>query len=275
MSAFTVTNEQMLLKFGHVLAGVNVRAFEAAEERARLICFHGFVGNARDFDPLARFLATNGVSVVAADMYGRGDSAHFTTPGQYTLRRVVQAAAAVLDKYGQDATILGTGWGGLIALLGLAVARTRLRSFIAVDLRLDFSIDDDPVIAQALTDRGAAFATAQAAIAHVRNSPEFSALPEGADVGNRIRAEGAGYRLSHDDAITQRTQYFGGRHYDLRAMLAQLRTDALLLHAGPAPLEPIPRLTAIGELCSRGPLLLRSPAEQYLILGYLLARRPG
>lgn len=271
MSAFKVSNEQLLLRFGHVLAGVNVRTFEAGEERGRLICFHSFVGNARDFDPLAEFLAANGVTVISADMYGRGDSAYFSTPGQYRLRRIVQAAAAVLDKYGRDATILGCSWGAVIALLGLALAGGKPRPFIAVDLRLDFSIDDDPVIAQAALDRGKGFPSAQAALEHVRKSPEFYALPPGADISNRIRVDGAHYRLNYDDAILQPTQYFGGRRYDLNQTLAARGTSVLLLSAGPAQQAPA-AFTSIGELGRQGPLLLRSPHEHYLILGYLLAR---
>lgn len=272
MTLFSVSNEQLLLHFGQVFAGVNVRMFEATEERARLVCFHGFVGNAKDFDPLAEFLATNGVSVIAADMYGRGDSAHFSTPGQYTLRRIVQAGAAVLNKYGRGATVLGAGWGGVIALLALSVANMKPRNFISVDLSLDFSIDSDPVIAQALRDRGLSFANAQAAIDHVRGSPEFSALPPGADISNRVRAEGAGYRLSHDDAVTQPTQHFSGRHYDLRKLLSDLGTGGVMLSADPA--EEMPKdFTVIGSVGGKGPLLLRSPLEHYLLLGYLLARR--
>ena len=271
MSAFKVSNEQILLQFGHVLAGINVRAFEAREERGRLICFHSFVGNARDFDPLAGFLAANGVSVIAADMYGRGESAHFDAPGQYRLRRIVQAAAAVLDKYGRDATILGTGWGAVISLLGLTVGGLKPRAFIALDLQLDFSIDDDPVIAQAMLDRGKIFPAAQAALEHVRQSPEFVALPPEADISNRIRADGAHYRLNYDDGITHPTQYFGGRRYDLVETLVANGADVLFLTAGPAQQVPT-EFTSIGGVGPQGPLLLRSAHEHYLILGYLLAQ---
>lgn len=272
MTAFKVTTEQLLLRFGHALAGINVRAFEPDATRARILCFHGFSGNARDFDPLAGFLAGHGIKLVAADMFGRGDSAHFDAGSTYTLRRVVEAAAAVLAQHGQDATVLGCGWGAVIALLGLSVAPVRPRSFVSVDLRLDFSIDSDPVIAQAMADRGLTFPTSDAAIAHLRASPEFAALPAGADISHRIRPHGDGFRLSHDDAITQRTAAFGGNKYDLRAMFGALKVPLLWLNAGSAPEPVLPQSTSIGNLSPQGPLLLRSPAEHYLLLGYLLSQ---
>lgn len=272
---FTVTTEQMLLNFDQSLCAINVRAFEAETERARLVCFHGFVGNARDFDPLAGFLAANGITVVAADMFGRGDSAHFSDPNHYTLPRMVQAAAAVLTKHGQRASILGIGWGALIALLGQSMTRIPPRSFIAVDLQLDYSVDTDPIIAAALADRGLTFPTAEAAVTHVRRAFEFGALADGADISHRIRRDESGYRLSHDGAITQRTQAFGGRSYDLRAMLAALAAPVLMLDAGPEQALAATGATSIGGLSPRGPMLLRSPVEHYTILGYLLAGRTG
>ncbi len=275
MSGFTVTTEQLLLNFDQSLAAVNVRAFEAQAERARIVCFHGYVGNARDFDPLAEFLAGNGVTVIAADMFGRGDSAHFAVPGDYTLRRMVQAGAAVLAGHGKGAAILGVGWGALIGLLAQSVTRTSPRSLIAVDLKLDYSVDTDPIIAAALADRGLSFPTAAAAIAHLRRSFEFGALPDGADIGNRIRPEGTGFRLSHDDDITEHTRVFGGRNYDLRAMLAALAAPVLMLDAGDAQRLPAAGATSIGGLSPAGPLLLRSEVEHYTILGYLLANRSG
>lgn len=274
MTEFQVSNEQLLLRFGHALAGVNVRTFEPAETRARLVCFHGFAGNARDFDSLGAFLATNGVKLVAADMFGRGDSAHFDAGGKYTLRRMVEAAAAVLGAHGQGATVLGCGWGAVIALLGLSVARVRPKGFVSIDLQLDYSVDTDPVIAQAMADRGRTFASRDAAIAHLRASPEFAALPADADISNRTRSDAGGFRLSHDDAITQRTEAFGGNNYDLRDMFGALKVPLLWLNAGAAPEPALPQSTSIGNLSLAGPLLLRSPVEHYLLLGYLLSQAP-
>ncbi len=128
------------------------------------------------------------------------------------------------------------------------------------------------MIAQAIRDRGLGFPDREAAIAHVRASPEFAALPPDADVGHRVRAEEGGFRLSHDDAITGRTEAFSGTSYDLTRMFGALGLPLLWLNAGPAPAPALPNSTAIGNLSPAGPLLLRSPAEHYLLLGYLLSR---
>lgn len=265
----TVSTEQLLLPLGGLMVNVNVRLYEPKELRSTLLAFHGFVGNSLDFLPLAQMLGRSGIRVVAPDMLGRGGSVHLEDPAGYTVPNMLQAAAAVLGKYGRDSTVLGMGWGALIALLGLGVARVRPRKLVAVDLPLDFSIEADPVIARAFADRGRVFATSGEAMAHVRTSPEFASLAEDADLTHRIRAEGDHYVLSHDERVTQRTADFGGRDYDLRRVLAGVKAETLLLTAGPASGEVPRNCTAIGGFGPGGRLLLRSPAEQLLVLGFV------
>lgn len=266
---FKVTSEEVLLKFGRVLSALQVRAFEPVEERGRLVCFHDFVGNARDFDPLAEFLATNGIAVVSADMFGRGASAYFSASGRYPVRKLAQGAAAVLDRYGRHATILGCSWGGVIALLGLSLTRIRARGFVAVDLDLDYTVDDDPVIAQALADRGRTFATEQAALEHVARNYGFDASAMN-DLRHRIRSSEEGYRLNHDDAITARTPAFSGRSFDLRAILDAHAGDVLALYTGKRSAPGLRGATTIEGLLPGAALKLRTPLEHYLLLGYLI-----
>lgn len=267
-----VSTEQLLLPVGDQLVNVNVRLFEPAEAKSTLVAFHGFVGNSLDFLPLAQMLGRNRIRVVAPDMLGRGDSVHLLDPSGYTLTNMLQAAASVVGKYARGGAVLGMGWGALIALLGLGVARVRPNKIIAVDLPLDFSIDTDPVIARAFADRGRTFTTAAEAAAYVRSSPEFAALPPDADLTHRVRAEGAGYRLSHDDEVMHRTADFGGRGYDLRQVLAGTGTQTLLLSAGVPSSETPANCTVAGGLSPAGPLLLSSAAEQLMVLGFLKAR---
>lgn len=268
----TISNEQLLLPLGDQRVNINVRLFEPTEIRSTLVAFHGFVGNSLDFLPLAQMLARNGIRVVAPDMLGRGESVHLADPSGYTLPNMLQAAAAVLAKYAGGGAVLGMGWGALIASLGLGVARLRSNKVVAVDLPLDFSIDTDPVIVRAFADRGRSFASVGDAIAHVRTSPEFTGLAADADLTHRVRLDGAVCRLSHDDEVTHRTADFGGRGYDLRQVLAGSRAPTLLLSAGAASSDAPANCTVIGDFCAKGPLLLRSAAEQLLVLGFLEAR---
>jgi pimeloyl-ACP methyl ester carboxylesterase len=270
--ALTVSTEQLLLPLGDQLVNLSVRLFEPPEPTATLVAFHGFVGNSLDFLPLAQMLARNGVRVVAPDMLGRGESVYLADPSGYTLSNTLQAATAVLAKFARGGTVLGIGWGALIGLLGLDVGRVRPRRIIAVDLPLDFSIDTDPAIARAFADRGRCFASASDAEAHVRSSPEFTALPGDADLTHRVRASGSGYRLSHDDEVTYRTAEFGGRDYDLRQVLARTGVRTLLLNAGVPPSDAPGNCTVAGGLSPAGPLLLRSALEQLVVLGFVTAR---
>lgn len=264
----TISNEQLLLPLGDQRVNLNLRLFEPAETRSTLVAFHGFVGNSLDFLPLAQMLGRNGIRVVAPDMLGRGESVHLADPSGYTLANMLQAAAAALAKFGPDSVVLGMGWGALIASLGLGVARVRPRKLIALDLPLDFSIDSDPVILRAFADRGRSFATAGEIVADLRTSPEFAGLPAGADLSHRLRMDGARYRLSHDDEVTHRTADFGGRGYDLRRVLAGVGAPTLLMSAGPVSSDLPANCTAIGDLATAGRLLLQTPVEQLLVLGF-------
>lgn len=285
---FKVWSEALLVPFGRMMVSLKVRLFEPDVPRRTVVCFHGFAGNGGDFDALAHSLALNGYLVVCPDMVGRGGSGGFDAPRSYTLRNSVAAAAAVLNRYGNtDAAIVASGWGAAIALVLLGPARTKFSRLLLAELPLDYSPASDPVLARAVADRGLVFASRGEAARHVLSSPEFAAAPAG-DAGlvaHRLRPTAGGFRLNYDDGIVGRLDAFAGRSYALGGLLLEIGIPTLLLYgrrlddASRAAVEALatqkPDLAWIDGITPAGPLLLRTPAELLLALGFIGNRLPA
>lgn len=82
-----------------------------------VVCVHGYSGNARDFDFLARELACE-ARVVCPDIAGRGRSAWLPTPLAYGLPQFISDLRMLLAQIGAERVDwIGTSMGGLLGLL--------------------------------------------------------------------------------------------------------------------------------------------------------------
>ena len=98
-----------------------------------ILCLSGLTRNGSDFD--YAMPALSGCRVIRLDYRGRGQSDwaedHFT----YTIPRETQDAFELMDHLGlEQAAVLGTSRGGLIALTMAAMARPRLSGVCFVDV---------------------------------------------------------------------------------------------------------------------------------------------
>ena len=81
-----------------------------------IVCAHGYSGNARDFDFLARSLAA-GARVICPDFAGRGDSG-WLNPLEYHFATFISDIRVLLAELGvQQVEWVGTSMGGLIGML--------------------------------------------------------------------------------------------------------------------------------------------------------------
>ncbi len=89
-----------------------------------VLCLAGLTRNGTDFDYIAPHL--NDVRLIRLDYRGRGKS-DWADPGSYTLPQEGQDAVALLDHLGIDeAAIIGTSRGGIIAMGLAATVKDRL-----------------------------------------------------------------------------------------------------------------------------------------------------
>jgi pimeloyl-ACP methyl ester carboxylesterase len=82
-----------------------------------VVCAHGYSGNGRDFDWLARALASE-ARVICPDMAGRGESAWLPSAYAYNFPQLLSDTRAMLVKIGAPRVEwVGTSMGGLLGLL--------------------------------------------------------------------------------------------------------------------------------------------------------------
>ena len=104
-------------------------------EAQAVLCIHGLTRNARDFDVLAKALATDR-RVIALDVAGRGRSGWLVDAARYSPEAYVGQTVAFLAALGlQQVALVGTSMGGII---GMALA----------------SLDPSPITKLVLNDVG-------------------------------------------------------------------------------------------------------------------------
>jgi pimeloyl-ACP methyl ester carboxylesterase len=98
------------------------------------LCMHGLTRNSADFAGLAPHLAQH-YRVLVADQRGRGRSDYDPDPANYQPGTYVQDMFALLDSQGiQQALLVGTSMGGLMAMLMAAMQPARFSGIVLNDI---------------------------------------------------------------------------------------------------------------------------------------------
>jgi len=166
-----------------------------------VVCAHGYSGNGRDFDELARELADSGARVVCPDFAGRGRSA-WLPPFEYHFARYLADIRSLLAHlHVSEVDWIGTSMGGLLGMMLAAQPGAPVRSLVINDAGAYLPIDALRQIARNLDSRQP-FATLEEVEAHLRHTHR-----EWGDIDDaqykRLTAHGSrraadGYRLHFD-----------------------------------------------------------------------------
>ena len=207
---------------------------DAANPRV-LVCVHGLARQARDFDTLARTMASE-YRVVCPDVVGRGASERLADPMGYGFPTYVADMVTLLARLGvAQVDWLGTSMGGII---GMLLASLRDRGGRALISRLVLN-DVGPKYEQKFVDRlksylgqavhwrsvdeaaDALWAISQGFGPHTRE--QWLALTRPMLVAHVDEQQGEGFTLHYDPAIA----------VPIRAMTAEMGAggEALLWHA--------------------------------------------
>lgn len=100
-----------------------------------VVCVHGLTRNCRDFDYLARHLASLGIRVVAVDLPGRGRSQWVSNWADYGTDLYVRTLAALIARLDVDEVDwVGTSLGGHIGMELAALPNAPVRRLVLNDI---------------------------------------------------------------------------------------------------------------------------------------------
>lgn len=134
-----------------------------------IICAHGYSGNGRDFDFLARDLA-RGARVLCPDMAGRGRSAWLPNSLVYNFPQFLSDIRALIAELGAPGVEwVGTSMGGLLGLLLAAEPRSPIVRLVLNDVGAFVPADALAAIGRNLR-AAERFESMTALAAHVRHT---------------------------------------------------------------------------------------------------------
>ncbi len=238
--------ERMPVALGNRVADLAVRVWEPKGSTASVLCLHGFAGTGQDFEVLAETLCRAGVTVIAPDMIGRGDSAFLGTPEAYSLRAylVCLTAAAGLQK--PLAAQIGTSWGGILMLTWLSTRAFASRGLVLNDVPLR----SGPVVQgfrTALREESLrGFPSFEAAAEHVIASRSMEFLTGTARqrfLESRILKVGEVWRMRYDPAVA--ADYGMDVAFSLLRPLLQAPIPVLMAYGRRSPYGRDPDLPTI------------------------------
>ena len=266
------TREELLIRLAGTFSTVSSLVYQpVGQPRGTALCIHDFAGNANDFEPLASHLVTAGQRVVCPDIVGRGQSAY--VDGEYSVRIYLNQLMGLIESYRDtEITLIGSGWGGLLALLLVHLVNFRPARLILADLHLDWSASTDPdfvAAAQLVPER---FPNRDAGTAAILAHAAFiGALPDWALrlAANRLGSNSPGsFKLCLDPKIIHGMR-FADHVYDVTRMISPLTIPTLLLWGRPLSAAENAKLTAspsvttsrLDNLTKGGRVRFTTPAE--------------
>lgn len=174
-----------------------------------VVCAHGYSGNARDFDDLARALAVD-ARVICPDVAGRGESAWLGSPLEYHFPQFLSDINALVSRLGvKHVDWVGTSMGGLLGMMLAASPGSPVRRLVMNDVGAFLPMDALRAIASNLT-APARFESLEAVEAHMRHTHrewgDLTAAQWRRLARHGSRREADGYRLHYDPQITRLLQ---------------------------------------------------------------------
>lgn len=171
-----------------------------------MLCVHGYSGNARDFDALARGLAAE-ARVVCPDVAGRGESDWLGSPLEYHFGQFLADLNALIARLGvAQVDWVGTSMGGLLGMLLASSPGSPIRRLVMNDVGAFLPMDALRHIARNLR-APARFASLAEIERHLRRTHrEWGALTDAQ--WRHLARHGArpvegGFRLHYDPQIAR------------------------------------------------------------------------
>lgn len=244
-----------------------------------IVCAHGYSGNARDFDFLARELAKD-ARVICPDVAGRGRSAWLALPLAYHFGQFAADFRSLLAHAGaKEVHWIGTSMGGLLGLLLASQPGSRIRSLVMNDVGAYLPLEALRHIGRNL-ESPPLFASLAQVEAHLRwTHRDWGELTEeqwAHVVRHGCRKADGGYRLHYDPQIARVMQalpltpglFFWDAWYRVRCpalIIRGERSDVLPAAVAATMLQVKPQ-AALAEIAGAGHAPALMSAEQIALV---------
>jgi pimeloyl-ACP methyl ester carboxylesterase len=264
-------------------AELSYAIYEPPRAARTVLCIPDFLGNSADFSRLAATLALHGFRVICPDLPGRGASAYLDV-ADYNPHTYMLSLLAVAQTLGNPRlTVIGKGWGGLLAL-GLAqLPEVTVSKLVLADLGFPWRLAIDDTVAKAA--EGPGFPSLTEARRLLADSAEFAGMtPQRALplIDGRLRQTDAGYGLDFDPALLRPEATARFTRVRITPLFEGLRAQLLYLTAGSLTQRDRTRLRAVisagpnrshAENLSRAARLHFTTSHELLLtLGFLVSR---
>lgn len=251
-----------------------------------LICVHGLTRNARDFDDLARALASE-YRVVCPDIAGRGQSDWLSNKADYVVPVYMQHMVTLIARLGvSQVDWLGTSLGGLIGMGLASLEHSPIRSLFINDIG---PVLLGPVVAQICESVGKAptFANLAHATEYIRQVGygfgKLSAEQWHHLSVHSVDQEEEGWKMVYDPAIGETLRAMSlENNIDLWSLYDAIHCPTAVMRGAESDL--LPRVVA-DEMTRRGPRArlfeipevghaptLMDPAQIRVVKEFLLGR---
>jgi len=170
-----------------------------------IVCAHGYSGNARDFDYLARALADD-ARVICIDVAGRGDSSWLPPMGYHFGQFIADIHSLFTHLKLKQVEWVGTSMGGLLGMILASEPSSPVRRLVMNDIGAYIPMDALQAIARNL-EAPESFASLAEVEAHMRHTHrDWGAITDAqwrhfATHGSR--KDGDRYRLHFDPEIAR------------------------------------------------------------------------
>jgi pimeloyl-ACP methyl ester carboxylesterase len=242
--------ETLAVRLGSTGGFINVRIWQAARPKGRVVCLHALGASGCEFGVLAEHLNAEGYEVVCPDWIGHGDSQFFHDPAAYRWDQFVRCLGFVYQRYQAERThFLGASWGAMMLFLFLLSYRIEPRSAIFVDPALR----NKPALSRTneiLHDRSkATFGSFEEAEAYLHGQrPDLSLVPERFRHyyrAGRFHERAGKIAFKFDPAVMEAMANDLQTPFNHLGAVARIRFDALFLYGERSAFrEPATCLTA-------------------------------
>jgi pimeloyl-ACP methyl ester carboxylesterase len=228
--------ETMGILMGDVLVDVSIRVWEPQGSDRSVTCVHGFAGTGQDFEILAETLVKSGITVIAPDIIGRGQSTFIGQPEAYTLRNYIACIAATQRFAKPRSCHLGTSWGGIILVAYLASCNWRTEGAVLNDIPIESDADLKNFRSLLAEEATRSFDTREAAGEYLLSSRALGFL-EGERrerlFESRLMPIGDGWRMRYDPAVVDTFSNRG--EFSLVRTLAAVTRPVLMTFGSESP----------------------------------------